>query len=35
MVWMHFDNFLLLDDLDEVIKTIDDFYKESKFSPNF
>tara|TARA_B100000700_G_C14804230_1_gene742096 strand:- start:133 stop:816 length:684 start_codon:yes stop_codon:yes gene_type:complete len=30
-----FDNFLLLDDLDEVIKTIDDFYKESKFSPNF
>ena len=30
-----FDNFLLLDDLDEVIKTIDEFYKESKFSPNF
>tara|TARA_Y100000814_G_C12269160_1_gene381131 strand:+ start:53 stop:736 length:684 start_codon:yes stop_codon:yes gene_type:complete len=30
-----FDNFLLLDDIDEVIKVIEDFYKESKFSPNF
>ena len=30
-----FDNFILLDDLDKVVSTIDDFYKESKFSPNF
>ena len=29
------DNFVLLDDIDEVIQTIDDFYKKSKFSPNF
>ena len=29
------DNFLLLDDIDQVIETIDDFYKKSKFSPNF
>ena len=29
------DNFMLLDDIDEVIKTIDDFYKKSKFAPNF
>ena len=29
------DNFLLLDDIDEVIETIDEFYKKSKFSPNF
>jgi len=30
-----FDNFLLLDDIDQVIKVIEDFHKESKFSPNF
>ena len=30
-----FDNFILLDDIDDIIKTIDDFYKKSKFSPNF
>ena len=30
-----FDNFILLDDLDKVVSTIDEFYKESKFSPNF
>ena len=30
-----FDNFILLDDIDDVVNTIDDFYKESKFSPNF
>tara|TARA_B100001250_G_scaffold82964_1_gene68453 strand:- start:1191 stop:1874 length:684 start_codon:yes stop_codon:yes gene_type:complete len=30
-----FDNFVLLDSIDDVIKVIDDFYKESKFSPNF
>tara|TARA_B100001250_G_C19567664_1_gene686233 strand:+ start:48 stop:731 length:684 start_codon:yes stop_codon:yes gene_type:complete len=29
------DNFLLLDDIDEVIEKIDEFYKKSKFSPNF
>jgi len=29
------DNFLLLDDIDEVIDTIDEFYKKSKFAPNF
>ena len=29
------DNFMLLDDIDEVIKTIDNFYKKSKFAPNF
>ena len=30
-----FDNFILIDDIDEVVEKIDDFYKESKFSPNF
>ena len=30
-----FDNFIILDDIDDVVNTIDDFYKESKFSPNF
>jgi len=30
-----FDNFLLVDDIDKVISIIDEFYKESKFSPNF
>ena len=30
-----FDNFLVLDDIDKVINTIDDFYKKSKFTPNF
>ncbi|MAZ55619.1 MAG: TIGR00730 family Rossman fold protein [Flavobacteriales bacterium] len=30
-----FDNFILLDNIDDVINTIDEFYKESKFSPNF
>tara|TARA_B100000902_G_C27306993_1_gene916087 strand:- start:159 stop:842 length:684 start_codon:yes stop_codon:yes gene_type:complete len=30
-----FDNFILLDNIDDVVNTIDDFYKESKFSPNF
>ena len=30
-----FDNFLLLDDIDEVVNAIDEFYKEAKFSPNF
>ena len=30
-----FDNFILLDDIDQVIKKIDDFYKQSKFTPNF
>ena len=30
-----FDNFILVDDIDEVVEKIDDFYKESKFSPNF
>ena len=30
-----FDNFLLLDDIDEVIQQIDNFYKKSKFAPNF
>ena len=30
-----FDNFLLVDDIDKVITIIDEFYKESKFSPNF
>ena len=30
-----FDNFVLLDNIDDVINVIDDFYKESKFSPNF
>lgn len=29
------DNFVLLDDIDDVIQTIDNFYKKSKFSPNF
>lgn len=29
------DNFILLDDIDDVIQTIDNFYKKSKFSPNF
>ena len=29
------DNFLLLDDIDQVIETIDEFYKQSKFAPNF
>ena len=30
-----FDNFILLDNINEVVERIDDFYKESKFSPNF
>ena len=30
-----FDNFILLDNIDDVINAIDEFYKESKFSPNF
>ena len=30
-----FDNFLLMDDINEVVQTIEQFYKESKFSPNF
>lgn len=30
-----FENFILLDDIEEVIKTIDEFYKKSKFGPNF
>ena len=30
-----FDNFILIDDIDEIVEKIDDFYKESKFSPNF
>ena len=30
-----FDNFVLVDDIDKVISIIDEFYKESKFSPNF
>jgi len=30
-----FDNFVLLDNIDDVIDVIDEFYKESKFSPNF
>ena len=30
-----FDNFILLDNIDDVINVIDEFYKESKFSPNF
>tara|TARA_B100002052_G_C15867483_1_gene593027 strand:- start:43 stop:726 length:684 start_codon:yes stop_codon:yes gene_type:complete len=29
------NNFVLLDDIDEVIETIDEFYKKSKFTPNF
>ena len=29
------DNFVLSDDIDEVIEIIDEFYKKSKFSPNF
>jgi len=30
-----FDNFVLLDNINDVINVIDEFYKESKFSPNF
>ena len=29
------DNFILLDEIDDVIQTIDNFYQKSKFSPNF
>ena len=30
-----FDNFILLDDIDEVVKTIENFYTKTQFSPNF
>jgi uncharacterized protein (TIGR00730 family) len=29
------DNFVVIDNIDDIIKTIDDFYKSSKFGPNF
>ena len=30
-----FDNFIVSDDIDEVIQTIEKFYKKTQFSPNF
>ena len=30
-----FENFIVLDDIDEVIQTIEKFYKKTQFSPNF
>ncbi|MBJ04662.1 MAG: TIGR00730 family Rossman fold protein [Flavobacteriales bacterium] len=30
-----FENFIVLDKIDDVIETIEDFYKKTQFSPNF